>query len=134
METPFRGLQLRDYTGCVIRSEFHVSYAAWPGAHGVVCCFEGDGAETDWVVGSYRGGDHVEECGAGRTNAEGTLRSYHRRTEVEGIPLFPRDETFLHGAKFGYEVYHGGVRELGKGDASRGFVHAGHVFVGAEKP
>lgn len=88
METPTSSLHLRHNTGRVIGAYFLVADAAGPGAHGVICGFEGDGFETGGVVGAYWGGDYEEECGAWGADTEGALGADYGWAQVEGVAWF----------------------------------------------
>lgn len=79
------GLELGHDTRRVVGTELAVADATGPGTYGGGCGGEGDGAEARWVVGADRGGDHVEEGGAGGPDAEGALGADHGWAQVEGV-------------------------------------------------
>ena len=103
MEAPFRGFQLGKYAGGVVGAEFLVADAAGPGAHGVGCCFEGDGFEACRIVGAYGGSDDVEEGAAWGADAEGALCADKGGAEVEGVAFFTGS---LRSVSVGF-LYHG---------------------------
>ena len=52
MEAAFRSLHLWDYAGGVVCAELGVADTAGPGAYGIGRCFETDGFEAGWIIGS----------------------------------------------------------------------------------